>query len=112
MTQWKIDLWITRYIDGNNHHYNWKGGISPIQNIIRGSIEYRLWRREVFRRDNWTCVLGGKEHGNKLRADHIKPFAYFPKLRFDIDNGRTLCEDCHKKTDTYGNKYKHHENIN
>lgn len=42
--------------------------------------------------------------GNKLQADHIKPFAYFPELRFAIDNGRTLCINCHKKTDSFAGK--------
>lgn len=39
--------------------------------------------------------------GRKQSQDHIKPFAYYPDLRFELSNGRTLCIDCHKKTDTY-----------
>ena len=80
----------------------WKGGISPINKLIRSSLEYKLWREAVFKRDNYQCIWGGKEHGNRLQVDHIKPFSLFPVLRFAIDNGRTLCENCHKKTDTYG----------
>lgn len=80
----------------------WRGGLTKINTLIRSSLEYRLWREAVFARDQYTCVFGGKDHGNKIQADHIKPFALFPELRFAIDNGRTLCEDCHKKTDTFG----------
>lgn len=90
-------------------HWNWQGGISPENKILRHSREYKLWRTAVFERDNYTCVFCFVK-GCKLNADHIKPFAYFPELRFAIDNGRTLCEPCHKTTDTYmgraKNKYK------
>lgn len=83
-------------------NYSWKGGITPINEKLRKSVDYKLWRKAVFERDNYQCIWGGKEHGNKLHADHIKRFADYPELRFAIDNGRTLCESCHRKTDTYG----------
>lgn len=85
---------------------SWKGGITPINHLIRTSREYKLWRTAVFQRDKYTCVWCGIKGGNGetvvLNADHIKPFYLYPELRFAIDNGRTLCIDCHKTTDTYG----------
>ena len=88
----------------------WKGGITPINAKIRNGMEYRLWRVSVFQRDNYTCVWCGVRSGNGktvvLNADHIKPFSLFPELRFAIDNGRTLCVDCHKKTDTFAAKLR------
>ena len=89
----------------------WKGGITPKNALIRTSFKYKLWREAVFERDNYTCIMcyARSEKGKAvvLNADHIKPFAYYPELRFDINNGRTLCKNCHKKTDTYGNKRQH-----
>lgn len=82
---------------------NWKGGITPINEIIRKSLEYKLWREAVFKRDNYTCVLC-LERGERLNADHIKRFSDYPKLRFVVDNGRTLCVSCHRTTDTWGRK--------
>ncbi len=89
---------------GKKNHL-WKGGVTPINDAIRKSLEYKLWRESVFKRDNFQCIIGGKAHGNKLNADHIKPFSLFPELRFAIDNGRTLCIECHKKTDSYLNRW-------
>lgn len=89
---------------GDKNHF-WKGGITPINEAIRKSLEYKLWRRAVFERDDYTCVWC-KIKGGNLHVDHIKPFAYFPELRFAIDNGRTLCKSCHLSTETYGNRLK------
>lgn len=80
----------------------WKGGISTENNRVRHSPEYKLWRAAVFQRDGFLCIWGGIEHGKNIEADHIKPFAHYPELRFAIDNGRTLCHNCHKTTVTYG----------
>lgn len=82
--------------------YQWKGGITEKNLIIRKSLEYRLWRTAVFERDNYTCVWCGDNQGHNLNADHIKRFSEFPELRFAIDNGRTLCKPCHRTTDTWG----------
>ena len=88
---------------GENSNF-WKGGISTERQKIYASIEYKNWRKSVFERDGYMCVIGKKEHGDRLQADHIKPFSLFPELRFELSNGRTLCIDCHKKTDTYGGR--------
>jgi len=75
---------------------------------IRMSKPYREWRRMVYERDDYTCQECGDRgrpgHEVNLNADHIKPFATHPELRLDINNGKTLCEDCHKKTPTFGRK--------
>jgi 5-methylcytosine-specific restriction endonuclease McrA len=68
-----------------------------------GQLDYRLWRESVFGRDDWTCVLCGRR-GGRLVADHIKSWRYNPELRFDLDNGRTLCDPCHTRTPNYGRR--------
>ena len=85
--------------------WNWKGGVTPLYKEIRKSLGYRLWREAVFARDNYTCVRCGQK-GGSLHPDHIKPFCDYPELRFAIDNGRTLCESCHRKTDTWGSRVR------
>lgn len=91
--------WSKR-LSGENSHF-WRGGKTSKNLIIRQSSIYSAWRKSVFERDDFTCKFCNKR-GGKLNADHIKPFALFPELRFELSNGRTLCVECHRKTDTWG----------
>ncbi len=73
------------------------------RDIIKATAEYKKWRKMIFERDEYTCRMCGLE-GGMLHADHIKSFLSYPKLRLNVDNGRTLCVQCHKKTPNYGRR--------
>ena len=84
-------------------------GITPLNERVRKSPEYKQWRRKVYERDGFRCVIC-MEGSRELEADHIKPFAVYVELRFEVSNGRTLCKSCHRKTETYGinfHRYPH-----
>lgn len=83
--------------------HRWQGGKTDHNMAIRNSHKYKQWRSFVFERDCYTCQECGQV-GGKLNADHILPFAQYPEFRFDVDNGRTLCVECHRKTKTWGRK--------
>lgn len=84
-------------------HWSWKGGITPLKIKLRKSTDYKRWRKSIYERDNYTCVICGDSSGGNLEADHFPvPFRdiYVKEdvsLLWDINNGRTLCKDCHKK---------------
>ena len=54
------------------------------------------WRTNIYTRDNYTCQICAK-HGVNLNAHHLNAWKSFPEQRFDLDNGVTLCVDCHKE---------------
>lgn len=76
-------------------HFNWKGGLTEENLLIRGSCEYKEWRKSIFERDNFTCqkcfLVGGK-----IEAHHIINFSKNKELRININNGITFCKHCHK----------------
>jgi len=88
--------------------YLWKGGVTPIHNKIRASIQYKQWQKEVFIRDGYCCSLCGDRKKKFLVAHHIQNFAQYPQLRFVIENGITLCRNCHKE---FHKKYGKIDNI-
>jgi len=105
---------------GKNHP-NYIDGRTPLYNIIRGSEIYKVWRNLVFNRDNYTCQECGDNKGGNLNAHHkiafaiilsefLKEYDQFSPIEdketlvrlatkykqfWNIDNGITLCKDCH-----------------
>ena len=76
---------------------SWKGGVSPEAMRIRKSKQYKDWRDAVMKRDNYTCQCCF-QYGGKLNVHHIHDFATFVDERFDLQNGITLCVNCHDST--------------
>ena len=101
---------------------SWRGGITPLRVKIWKHEKYVLWRTSIFERDDYRCQLCGARNGEgktvKLNADHIKPWILILKENgiktheealeckelWKKDNGRTLCWDCHKRTDTFSKR--------
>lgn len=103
----------SRCISGDKH-YMWKGGCQDARINIRESRQMKLWRQEVFKRDNFTCQKCGFT-GGYLHAHHIKQFkVLLDEMRYnlpllsleeaakiytpmwDVSNGITYCPKCHK----------------
>jgi 5-methylcytosine-specific restriction endonuclease McrA len=92
---------------GDKCHF-WRGGIHETNQIERAramrTFQYRDWKAQVFERDAHACVLQDETCSGRLQADHIKPWSTYPELRYDVSNGRVLCESHHRRTPTYGGK--------
>lgn len=94
---------------GSKSHF-WRGGLTDENRKMRNSTFYKNWRRKVWERDNYTCqeckARSCKGRPVYLSAHHIKSWAMYPDLRFDISNGLTLCKDCHKKTNNFASNFR------
>lgn len=66
---------------------------------VRSSARYREWRLAVLSRDNFTCCHCGCAdiRPRWLCGHHRLGWRERPDLRFDVDNGVTLCNPCHTR---------------
>lgn len=87
---------------------NWKNGSTPKRKKDMESLEYKDWRRKIFKRDDYTCQDCGRKRksGDRviLEAHHKKSYSEFPELRYKVENGITLCRECHNKTKFFKKK--------
>ncbi len=107
--------WGFKQTQTGEKSHQWRGGLTPIHELIRAGAVYAEWRMGVFRKDGYVCQGQGCGTHKNLQADHIKPFAVILRENgidslekamkcfelWDVKNGRTLCKDCHKRTDTF-----------
>ena len=58
---------------------------------------YREWSSNVKKRDNWKCRITDKNCSGRLESHHILSWRDYPELRYDINNGITLCHKHHPR---------------
>ncbi len=105
----QMSIKLSNAFKGNKCHF-WKGGVTPLRLMIRVLLEYKLWKRQIFERDNFTCKECNKR-GGYLEAHHKKSFSQIVEENnvtnleqaqqceelWNVDNGVTLCKKCHRK---------------
>lgn len=121
----EIEIWRSKMKQVKNHYCStkcsnigfsrlYRGENSPCYNPeltdferekARHTPEYNDWRKAVYERDNYTCQCCGDDKGGNLRAHHYYNYSEHKELRYDVNNGVTLCELCHVSFhNTYGYK--------
>jgi len=79
-------------------HWNWKTDRSSLaKKQERGDSSYKEWRTSVWRRDSFKCRMQNADCKGNIEAHHILPWAQFENLRYDTNNGITLCHLHHPR---------------
>ncbi len=79
-------------------HYNWIKDRSKLaKHQERNDMAYKEWRLQVYKRDNFKCRIENQDCSGRIIAHHILPWSDFPELRYNINNGITLCQAHHPR---------------
>jgi len=81
------------------NHYSYKADRTTLK---KGRIQaydyaYRVWMKAVKNRDGWKCKIGNEDCNGRLEAHHILRWSKFPELRYEVNNGITLCHAHHPR---------------
>ncbi len=66
-------------------------------NQERNSPKYKDWRKKVCSRDNWKCKISNSGCKGRLEVHHILSFSKFAELKYEVNNGITLCHFHHPR---------------
>lgn len=93
--------WITgkRGIHTGNKNPAWKGGLQfrKKDRLKAYDSAYKEWMLAIKKRDNWKCKIANQDCSGRLEAHHILNWIDYPELRYDINNGITLCQAHHPR---------------
>lgn len=77
-------------------HWNWKGGVSREKHVL-SEPKYKSWRLSVFTRDKFKCRIGNEDCVGQLEVHHILRWKDYHELRYQVNNGITLCHAHHPR---------------
>lgn len=85
-------------ISGENH-YLYKKDRNQLVKSEKKHLDgrYREWMFAVKNRDRWICRITDVNCGGRLEAHHILDWKNYPELRYEINNGITLCHAHHPR---------------
>lgn len=81
-------------------HYRWikdRNLVVGINNRAFHDPESKQWRRSVLERDGFRCKISNEDCLGKIEAHHILGWKSHPELRYQINNGITLCHFHHPR---------------
>ncbi len=55
------------------------------------------WRLQIRTRDGWRCKIANEHCAGRLEVHHILGWTEFPELRYELNNGITLCHAHHPR---------------
>ena len=89
-----------KWIGLGKNHWNWKEDRTKLKRFNdtakdRRSSAYTEWRKRVWVRDNWKCKIANQDCNGRIEAHHILSYTHYPELRYELNNGITLCKFHH-----------------
>jgi len=94
----------TGILQKRDKHPRWNNNLTDEKRVIKRKYDnYLIWREKVYQRDKYTCLLCNDNKGGNLVAHHVYNYSEHKQIQLNINNGVTLCKNCHKSFhDTYG----------
>lgn len=82
----------------SKHHPNYIEDRSQLKkHNRRNDMSYKEWSRNVKIRDGWKCKISDENCNGRIEAHHILSWKDYLELRYDINNGISLCHFHHPR---------------